>query len=196
MCQVQPVTGLELYTHFSIFCTSGREVSPYGFYSNQVINLMENARGTHDLIILFFLNCKSLWQCFLVFGHTEYSLCLYNLHIYRIFILHCFHLLHSNPPFHVNTHLWRTWYMSTASKLETQYPGFCTRGGTSSTTLVFLKVTPTMTLKVKIHTCVVSESSYPHRLKPNCPFSPPSNCLCSPSKYLHSYQKQHRWDGH
>lgn len=25
-CQVQPVRGRELYTHFSIFCTSGKEV--------------------------------------------------------------------------------------------------------------------------------------------------------------------------
>lgn len=26
MCQVQPVKGRELYTHFSIFCSSGKEV--------------------------------------------------------------------------------------------------------------------------------------------------------------------------
>lgn len=52
MCQVQPVVGLELYTHFSIFCTSGREVSPYCSHSNQVINLIQNARNMHNHTML------------------------------------------------------------------------------------------------------------------------------------------------
>lgn len=58
--------------------------------------------------------------------------------------------------------------MSTASRLETMNPGYCTGGGTSSTTLVFLKVTLMMTLKVKIHTCIVNESCYANRLASDC----------------------------
>lgn len=50
---------------------------------------------------------------------------------------------------HVINRMWRTWRTSTASVLETKHPGFCIREETSSTTLAFLRVTLTMTLKVK-----------------------------------------------
>lgn len=100
---------------------------------------------------------------------------------------------------HDINHMWRTWHTSTASVLETEHPGFCIREETSSTTLAFLMVTLTMTLKVKTHTPhFIGTLAFiiPKRLALPLPFTHRATVFCFSSHYLHRDQKQHVWGGH
>lgn len=67
-CQVQPMTGVELYTHFSIFCTSGKQVCLISHSkTHKRIHIQTYRSKLSKSNYLFDPECCSRWVLFKVF---------------------------------------------------------------------------------------------------------------------------------